>query len=429
MKIAFVHYNFGSDGVSRVVLNNVRGIKHKHPKYKVDLIGGSFELADSKLYNKIALKGINTKQKPSTKHELETKSNKIYQNLSKTLNRYDLVIVENATIGIFPIQTLAFKKYADSNKRVAYRVHDLVEEKPEALNYLKKRFRNYKDEICPDNTKHLMINSHSLNLLKKTKKVKTAFLPNSIIPEDYEKRSKEILESFRNQLIQDKILKENEKILLYPVRVIQRKNIEEALLINNILNFTKKQNYRLIVNIIEDRIPAERKYRKSLINLIQQKKMKAQLGGINRKYKFFNDSNGTQKYQLKDMFGISDTIITTSTSEGFGYCFLEPFLAEKPLIGRSLENNVQDFERNNISYPGLYNSLYINGKDFGTFSTKEKISMLEKLNNKKIEKIIKENKLEEKLKTEKRTIRKNKQKIIKTYNYIDIAELLLKLTT
>jgi len=42
---------------------------------------------------------------------------------------YDKIIIENPIIGIFPIQTLAFKNLSQEDERIVYRVHDMVEDR------------------------------------------------------------------------------------------------------------------------------------------------------------------------------------------------------------------------------------------------------------------------------------------------------------
>ncbi len=58
---------------------------------------------------------------------------------------------------------------------------------------------------------------------------------------------------------------------------------------------------------------------------------------------------------------IEDTIcmISTSIREGFGFTFLEPWTAFKGLIGRRIAHVVEDFERQGIEFPDLFDHFFI----------------------------------------------------------------------
>ena len=55
----------------------------------------------------------------------------------------------------------------------------------------------------------------------------------------------------------------------------------------------------------------------------------------------------------------ADAILTTSIAEGFGLAYLEPWLFGKPIIGRNLPPITEDFERSGLELSGLYNSLKV----------------------------------------------------------------------
>lgn len=55
----------------------------------------------------------------------------------------------------------------------------------------------------------------------------------------------------------------------------------------------------------------------------------------------------------------ADAILTTSVAEGFGLAYLEPWLFGKPIIGRNLPPITEDFERSGLELSGLYNSLKV----------------------------------------------------------------------
>ena len=60
---------------------------------------------------------------------------------------------------------------------------------------------------------------------------------------------------------------------------------------------------------------------------------------------------------LESMLGGSEAIITTSVAEGFGLAFLEPWLADRPLVGRNLPDITGDFSELGVDLSTLYESL------------------------------------------------------------------------
>jgi hypothetical protein len=64
-------------------------------------------------------------------------------------------------------------------------------------------------------------------------------------------------------------------------------------------------------------------------------------------------------FAFSDLVRTSKFFITTSITEGFGFCFLEPWLAGKILWGRKLPEICRDFENNGLRFPQLYTKLSI----------------------------------------------------------------------
>jgi hypothetical protein len=55
----------------------------------------------------------------------------------------------------------------------------------------------------------------------------------------------------------------------------------------------------------------------------------------------------------------ADSLISTSITEGFGFSFLEPWMYNKLLWGRKLDNISRDFEKNGIRLDHLYRKLMV----------------------------------------------------------------------
>jgi glycosyltransferase involved in cell wall biosynthesis len=127
---------------------------------------------------------------------------------------------------------------------------------------------------------------------------------------------------------------------LYPVRAIRRKNIGEALLLS--LFIPKGRTVALTLPPSEkDAAP----YRRWLA-------LAAELG-LPVEFEL------GLRYSLPDLLGGSESALSTSVKEGFGFSFLEPWTAGRPLFGRRIEYVCADFERAGVRFDGLYSSLEV----------------------------------------------------------------------
>jgi len=128
--------------------------------------------------------------------------------------------------------------------------------------------------------------------------------------------------------------------ILYPVRAIRRKNIGEAILLSL---FTGEREIAITQppNSIHDFIPYN-------------------------SWKTFTDQNKLRitfeaglKSDFSSLVNTSESLISTSISEGFGFTFLEPWLAGKFIWGRNITDICSDFEANQITLDHLYHHILI----------------------------------------------------------------------
>ena len=62
---------------------------------------------------------------------------------------------------------------------------------------------------------------------------------------------------------------------------------------------------------------------------------------------------------LESMMLAAESIVTTSVAEGFGLAFLEPWLAQRPLVGRDLPDITDHFKAASLTLKHLYSELPI----------------------------------------------------------------------
>lgn len=132
-----------------------------------------------------------------------------------------------------------------------------------------------------------------------------------------------------------------EASVLYPVRAIRRKNIGEAILLS--LFFKNKE--RLCITLPPNS-PDDIKSHNSWKNFVKKNNLNVEFeAGL--------------KTGFTELMRSAEFLITTSITEGFGFSFLEPWVAGKILWGRKLPSVCYDFEKNGVNLDHLYSSLKI----------------------------------------------------------------------
>jgi hypothetical protein len=401
MKILFLHYAFKSDGVTRCVLNNISGLKKLSKNISFVLAGNCFA--------------------PSIPSDIEKRyidwnSSDIVSQIREITRDVDVIMIENPTVGIFPKATLAFKEYSEKNKdkKILYRIHDLIDDRPHLFENFRKTFDNF-DDIYPssNNVSFLTLTSFDKRRLIKKGLNNVRVLPNSIVISDLDINHEKSL-GLRTLFEKKGIVKPGEKILAYPVRIERRKNIEEAMLLTKILN-EGEENYRLIITI-----PFDEDYKKELEILADKYQIPCSFGKAS-KYISFDKKD---EFTIADFYSTSDLVISTSVREGFGFVFVEPWLAGTPIIGRAISSVIEDFQTNRIDLSYFYgNNLLPVSND-----SKERMKKIDEIlsNPNKLNKISKILNIKNRIKKAIDLINQNKKEIKENYNHLNIAKQLLE---
>ena len=140
----------------------------------------------------------------------------------------------------------------------------------------------------------------------------------------------------------DKILKTSEcPLFLYPTRAIERKNIGELLLWAAI----ERGNARFGIT----RAPQNPE------QLTRYEHWKKTAKRLRLPITFEMGENNS----LEELVRHSRGIITTSIAEGFGLCFLEPWIWKRPLVGRRLLKITEGLEETGLSLDHMYDKLLV----------------------------------------------------------------------
>ncbi|MDY6904579.1 MAG: hypothetical protein SWH61_07830 [Thermodesulfobacteriota bacterium] len=130
-----------------------------------------------------------------------------------------------------------------------------------------------------------------------------------------------------------------ERIILYPVRAIRRKNIGEAILLSLFFGNNEKLAITLPPNSPGD-LPAYEGWKSFVKN-----------NRLNVEF----EASSTRDFL--NLVANAEAMITTSITEGFGFSFLEPWTAGKPLCGRRIPEICADFENAGIDLSHLYDTI------------------------------------------------------------------------
>lgn len=298
-----------------------------------------------------------------SKKSFLTLKNRLLRKLEDIITNQDLprpvcIVGHNLSLGKNLAISAAFAELANNctsedNIRFYSVIHDMAEE---GRTHLMSRIRHMEsigipvwNNLYPQmrNLKYVVINSRNYNLFRDAR-FSVSLLPN---PLDSVKLSRGLskleynrIEYGLSQISQkdNTAFNTSAKTFFYPVRVISRKNILEAIIIACLMN---KAN--LLVGGCETS-----KHDSDLFKRIKQ---------ISRRYNLpvVLDVERLREYLPKWLlkkscvFGLiynySDICITTSIAEGFGYALYEPWLYGKKVMGR-LPHGISPSELINSSH-------------------------------------------------------------------------------
>lgn len=259
-------------------------------------------------------------------------------------------------------------------------------------------------------------------------------------------------------MIEKRALQPDLRFILYPVRCVKRKNVEEAVFITCLLNaisdekiavdgMTLKEKFHLLVGIKPDS-EEDIRYAGTIEQFCLKHKLPVTIG-IEDLVTFEREIDPRKikvvRYAIGDAFNMADVVITTSYLEGFGFAFIEPWYLGKAVIGRNIPAITHDFERAGVNLDHLYNVFRINGEDFRSigYQDKEHVGLerrlAEVLHLKKkiyVEKVIASNEFSVRAMVSflasdggKAVIEKNRSVVASTYSQRTVAERLWDVLT
>jgi glycosyltransferase involved in cell wall biosynthesis len=355
IKIAIIHYTspeIEKGGVATVIKNHAKhliklgedvsviygkggNLKGVTERFVEELNPDHPEIAE--LQGKILSREISEETR---KHFVIIKE-RLIQKIRKAIQGTDVVIVHNIPSMIFNFPaTLAINELAgESQSKFVFWLHDSV-----ILRRNWKKFLNNwpftELHFQHPNVTYVTITEYRAKQLAKIRderfRVKNVrVIHNGINMEEYVKLDETTLK------LKEKLnLKWEDYMILMPIRIVPRKNIELGLrIIFELKKLMRERHVRLIITGPPDYQATMRseRYIDYLNKLIKKLDLEDNVLLIHDLISFrrIRENNKILKWGIADVYALADLVLITSKEEGFGLPILEAGVARKPLfVGR-----------------------------------------------------------------------------------------------
>ncbi len=369
IKLLFFHYAFdwSSAGVNSVIKNNIEGLKLFYPNIKPTFAAGEFDEFFFKQYEK---------RKMNLSCSLETvvkDMNRISTEIGEVSKDVDIISAHNMLRGINPAVTGGFRNAAEilaSYKKIEARNHDLISNSPKDHKKMLMTVDWFGDWF-PKNPLILQtaLTTSTRGDIEKLFSGKIDLLRNSVIYDYLSWKNDGKDEKLEQILLENGVFEEGMKHVIYAVRADERKNLEETVFLTAVLSYVTGIQHKSVVTL-----PANNEDQKDYVKKIQDfanTSFKA-IGGkvpisIGEASKYLDEGG----FNVGNMYRAGDVAATTAFKEGFGYAYVEPWVAfankaskGKYVLGRIIREVCEDFESNGMSIGEIRREDRILGKIF-----------------------------------------------------------------
>ncbi len=261
--------------------------------------------------------------------------------------------VHNYHLGKNPLFTGALLHLAETNReqRLYLQIHDFPEcGRYENLRFLKSLIPETPLYPIRENIRYVLINKKDYRVLQKAgiPEKQLFYLPNPISKPNFPLPKKELarekLFGLNSSAAIGNIFLKG-KVFLYPVRTIRRKNVLEAGFITTI------RKHSSLIATLPGTSESEIRYS----NVVEECFKDGTIPG----FWGVGAAEFEKRISFPDIIAASDTIVSSSVQEGFGYFFLEALQWKRPLLARRLDI-LDDFTDIFKHYPlHLYDMLLV----------------------------------------------------------------------
>jgi len=388
--VAFLHYHLKAGGVSQVICSQIESLKDLPCIKECYIISGMSPDKDFSLRERVVVDcSVQYLNRTVTKDEALCIRDRLYTFFKKTVTPGTIIHAHNSALGKNPVLTFVLYMLINEGYRIVLQYNDFAEDRPENMLFLEQIINGYFSTdlltvMYPDveNCCYNTINTADYNRLLNMKifHSKILFLPNPVGFYGRQNSRESMISKY--EVYKTLGLSTTKPLFIYPVRLIERKNPGEFILLAAL--FWQRAHW--LITLAPD-------------NPLQKK--------IYEQWKKFSTSidipvqfNAGDRIDFFSLMYAADRIVTTSRQEGFGMAFLEPWLFDKPVCGRDIPSVTSDFTNNGMRFEHLYKRLIINtesGKrDFALLSQNEQEYYIRRLlhNKSEQEALVMENRLE-----------------------------------
>ena len=249
----------------------------------------------------------------------------------------DLLIAENAlTIPLHvPLGLALTETVAETQLPTIAHHHDFYWER---VRFSVNAVSDYIRMAFPpnlNNIRHVVINSAAQEQLAHRTGIASTIIPNVLDFENPPKVSRKRTEVFRQSIG----LEPDDRVILQPTRIVQRKGIEFAI---ELVKELKNDRNKLVIS--HEAGDEGLEYAEWLKEYACEHGVDLRLVSIQIADPWNGNGNKGGKYSLWDVYPYADFITYPSLYEGFGNAFLEAIYFKKPMLINRYANFVRDIE-------------------------------------------------------------------------------------
>lgn len=358
MKIAFFHYHLNPGGVTRVIENHLSALDavcEQSPVEVLIIVGSGDNALPDELPEQLRHVSFQIRQLPTLSYDASQDPMALADDVESILQQEhfhasDCILhVHNHALGKNVAWPQALWQLAERGYHMLLQIHDFIEDfRPQNYHKTRAAYANASDAdfikyLYPqaDHIHYAVLNHRDHRILADAgiSDSRLHVLPNPV----FGAASLRAAAAARSHWAACVGCAEPQRLFVYPVRGITRKNIGEFL-----LHAALAEQGDMYAMTLAPANPQEQ---------IQYQRWKDLAIALNVPCTF--ECGTVPGLSFEDNVAAADAIITTSVAEGFGMVYLEPWLMGRAMIGRDLPEITADFKANGLEFHGLYQRIPI----------------------------------------------------------------------